>query len=299
MHDKSQPTPGSAVALPGHRVVALEGRDAAAFAQAQFMNDVSGLQPGHWHWNGWLMPKGRVLALFALLKWSDQKLWLLCPDADPVALAEGLKRFLFRSKVTVEVRDDFRVDGRFAVPDVARGNAFDGDEESAVELDMGAEGGARCLRVRASDDTTRDADAGGVAARVGFEARWRLFDLEHGLPRLPASQIERWTPQQLSLERLHAFSVKKGCYPGQEIVARTHFLGKAKRGLALLEGDAAMDVDADVRDGEAALGGVTASVGVDGRHVALAVLPLGREGSTLQVDGQSVRESPMKSGLAR
>ena len=64
----------------------------------------------------------------------------------------------------------------------------------------------------------------------------QAFDLEHGLPRLPASQAEHWTPQQLSLERLGAFSVKKGCYPGQEIVARTHFLGKAKRGLALLEG---------------------------------------------------------------
>ena len=55
--------------------------------------------------------------------------------------------------------------------------------------------------------------------------------MRHGLPRLPASQREQWTPQQLALDRLAAYSVKKGCYPGQEIVARTHFLGKAKRSL--------------------------------------------------------------------
>ncbi len=299
MHDKSQAAPDPAVALPGYRVVALEGRDAATFAQAQFMNDVNGLQPGHWHWNGWLTPKGRVLGLFALLKWSDQKLWLLCPDADPVALAEGLKRFLFRSKVTVEVRDDLRVDGRFALPDVARGNSFDGDEESGVELDMGAEGGARCLRVRASAAATRDADAGDVAVREGLEARWTLFDLEHGLPRLPVSQIERWTPQQLSLERLHAFSVKKGCYPGQEIVARTHFLGKAKRGLALLESDMAMAVDQEVRSGDAVLGRVVTCANAGERHVALAVLPLGREDSALNIDGKAVRGSTFKGDLAR
>ena len=51
--------------LPGHAVLALAGRDAAKFAQAQFMGDVDALAPGHWHWNGWLTPKGRVLALFA------------------------------------------------------------------------------------------------------------------------------------------------------------------------------------------------------------------------------------------
>ena len=98
-------------------------------------------------------------------------------------------------------------------------------------------------------------------------ARWQAFDVEHGLPRLPDSQVEHWTPQQLSLERLGAFSVKKGCYPGQEIVARTHFLGQAKRGLALLEGTAQMPVAADVNTETGALGKVIASVADGGRHL--------------------------------
>lgn len=294
MHDKSPALSDTMFALPGQHVIALDGHDAAAFAQAQFMNDVNGLQPGQWHWNGWLTPKGRVLALFALLRWSEQRIWLLVPDADAIALAEGLRRFLFRSKVKVEVREDLWVAGGFAPPLDARDNTFSGNEDG-VELDMGADGGARCVRI-VSRDVVPDLD---VAPDETRESQWELSDLEHGLPRLPASQIERWTPQQLSLERLRGFSVKKGCYPGQEIVARTHFLGKAKRGLVLLEGNAQMAVGAEVRDGETALGPVIASADAGGRHVALAVLPLGRGEPALLVDGQAVRVGPLKDGLAR
>ncbi|MGH8085816.1 MAG: YgfZ/GcvT domain-containing protein [Lysobacter sp.] len=274
----------------------MDGRDAAAFAQAQFMNDLNGLQAGQWHWNGWLAPKGRVLALFALLKWSEQRIWLLVPDADAIALTEGLKRFLFRSKVAIEVRDDLQVRGAFATPAIARDNTFSDDGNNSVELDMGAEGGARYLRLIAREQPS-DTDV--AQDGTGEIARWKAFDLEHGLPRLPASQLEHWTPQQLSLDRLHGFSVKKGCYPGQEIVARTHFLGKAKRGLALLQGDASMTAGDEVRAGDAVLGAVIASADADGRHVALAVLPLGREASPLSLDDQLVREGALKAGLAR
>ena len=81
---------------------------------------------------------------------------------------------------------------------------------------------------------------------MAAELAWRQWDLRFGLPRLDASQQEQWTPQQLSLERLRAFSVSKGCYPGQEIVARTHFLGKAKRGLVALCAAAPIPSDAEV-----------------------------------------------------
>ena len=68
MPDNLQAADRPAFALPDHRVIALDGRDAIAFAQAQFMNDVAPLAVGRWQWNGWLTPKGRVIALFALLQ---------------------------------------------------------------------------------------------------------------------------------------------------------------------------------------------------------------------------------------
>ena len=94
--------------------------------------------------------------------------------------------------------------------------------------------------------------------------------------------------------------MKKGCYPGQEIVARTHFLGKVKRGVALLASDAPMEVGAEVRAGDTPLGTVASSCSLpsDG-CVALAVLPLERSAADLFVDGRPVREGELLSGLAR
>ena len=100
MPDKSHATPDGLFALSNHRLMALSGRDALAFSQAQFMNDVTLLRDGQWQWNGWLTPKGRVIALFALLRVDGETLWLVLPDADPGPLAEispGLTAEEFRS----------------------------------------------------------------------------------------------------------------------------------------------------------------------------------------------------------
>jgi len=276
-------------ALPGYRVLTLCGRDATAFAQAQFMNEVAALAPSQWQWNGWLTPKGRVVALFALLKLDAQTLWLLLPDANPTVLAMQLQRFVFRSKVAIAPRDDLPVSGVFAVPIQAIGSSFAGSALAPVELDFGGAGGARTLRI-----------GGKEASQVpGDMTRWAAFDLAHGLPRLPESQSGQWTPQQLSLDRLRAYSVKKGCYPGQEIVARTHFLGQAKRGLALFDAADAIPVGGEVRDGDRVLGTVVSAASDSQGHCALAVLPLEREVVALHANGTCLRERPLFGGLAR
>jgi len=274
--------------LPDHRVLTLSGRDAAAFAHAQFMNDVAGLPVGNWQWNGWLTPKGRLVALFALIRRDEQALWLLLPDADPMDLATALQRFVFRSKVTFECRADLIVSGRFSQP-VRASQARFSEAGDGIELDMGAAGGPRALRI--------GADAG--VATDGSH-RWATFDLEHGLPRLPPSQAGQWTAQQLSLDRLRAYSVRKGCYPGQEIVARTHFLGQAKRGLALLGADAPIAPGEEVGDGARAIGTLVSVARDDAGTTALAVLPLERDLAPMLSAGNiALRERTLLEGLGR
>ena len=285
MPDNPQAGSAQEFRLPGHDLLSIAGRDATAFAQAQFMNEVAALPVGHWQWNGWLTPKGRVIALFALLKRDAETLWLLLPDTDATDLAAKLQRYVFRSKLVLAARDDLHANGRFAAPAQASGATFavDGD---ALELDFGGDGGPRTMRISPS---AANADAASAA-------RWRRFDLQHGLPRLRDDQIEAWTPQQLSLERLRAFSVKKGCYPGQEIVARTHFLGQVKRGLAMFEADAPIPAGAEVRDGERTLGGIVSTAG----NIALAVLPLERDANAaFYSDSIALHEQPLLGGLAR
>lgn len=283
--DAALPAP---FALPGHGVLELAGPDASAFAQAQCMNDVSALGERQWQWNGWLTPKGRLVALFALLRLDGARLWLVSPDYPAAALGERLRRFVFRSKLELRVRDELRVAGAFHAPTQAAGPIAAAAGEDSVELDLGADGGPRTLRI-APSPAPEDADAA---------MRWRAFDLVHGLPRLPDAQSEQFTPQMLSLQRLRAFSVRKGCYPGQEIVARTHFLGQSKRGLALLRSDRPFPEGAQVHDDARAIGAIASSARGEDGHLALAVLPHER-GQALHVDGHPVRERPLREGLAR
>ena len=275
-------------ALPDHAVIALEGVDATAFAQAQFANDVVALAPGYWQWNAWLTPKGRVIALFSLLKQSEDRLLLLVPDMDTEVMATQMQRLVFRRKLKVEARSDLQVSGAFTAP-VTAGNARIGIADEVIELDYGDAGQPRVLRI-----------APGINAPLDIQAclQWKQYDLLHGLVRLPPEQREQWTPQQLSLERLPAFSVKKGCYPGQEIVARTHFLGKAKRGLVVFESDATLEAGMEVSDGERVVGSVI-SVCHGKAPLALAVLPLERPSGALHAGEAALLEVALRSGLER
>ncbi|QIL20481.1 folate-binding protein YgfZ [Thermomonas sp. HDW16] len=270
--------------LPGHDVLALEGRDAVAFAQAQFMNDVAALADGQWQWNGWLTPKGRVIALFALLRFDAEKLWLVLPDVLSRDLATQLQRYVFRSKVTLKPMDMCSV-GSFDAPYKATGASFAVFEEGEVELDMGGEGGPRCLQISYVPAPENEEAA----------ARWNAADLAYGLPRLRDAQVEAWTPQQLSLDRLKAFSVKKGCYPGQEIVARTHFLGQVKRGLALFESATPFEAGSEVRADERAIGSIVSTAG----SLALAVMPLDADTASLTVGETALTPRPLLGGLQR
>jgi folate-binding protein YgfZ len=277
-------------ALPGHRVIALEGRDAVAFAQSQCMNDVEAAPPGRWQWNGWLTPKGRVIALFALVRVGPDSVWLIVPDADVHALAERLQRFVLRRQLHLSVRGDLHAAGRCEAPDQAAGASFAGDAESGIELDFSGFGLRRTLRIAPGHPAPTDEDA---------DMRWRASDLRLGFPRLPASQSEQWTPQMLSLDRLHAFSVKKGCYPGQEIVARTHFLGQVKRGLTMFECAAEPEVGGNIEVGAATLGQVVSTARNGEGWIALAVLPVELPEAQIATQGIVLRERALLAGLAR
>ena len=278
--------------LSGHQLLSLDGPDAAAFAHAQFSSDVTALPVRHWQWSAWLSAKGRTIAVFQLIRVDEERILLVLADGDADAIASQLQRFVFRRKVKIAVRDDRIVAGSFTAPEAASDAAIAVHGET-LELDVGSDALPRTLRIAPLDGSAAADDAGFVLA-------WRQSDLRYGLPRLAADQREQWTPQQLGLDRLNGYSVKKGCYPGQEIVARTHFLGKAKRGLMLISAAKPIEAGSEVRADDAVLGPVV-SASADGTHWSgLAVVPLERDAAaSLMVHGHPVTEEPLAEGLAR
>ncbi|HET6603932.1 MAG TPA: folate-binding protein [Xanthomonadaceae bacterium] len=284
---------GHCVRLPGWHVLQAEGPEAGVFLQAQTMNDLRALHDGHWQWNGCLSAKGRLFALFALLRVTADRFWLVAPDVPAEDLAAHLQHYVFRSKVRLTAHGEIAAFGRFgSVPQGlprAQGTAAGiAGSDGPVVLDFSG-ATARWLVLAG--------DLEGAVEEESDAQRFMAEDLRHGLPHLGPQHREAFTPQMLSLERIAAFSLKKGCYPGQEIVARTHFLGQAKRSLTLLRVAGPATPGQDVSGGA---GGpiVSAAPGPDGSTLALAVLPQPVPADLL-VNGAAAEPLALSEGLAR
>ncbi len=278
---KSILSPGSCPALDGVGVLAVEGRDAGAFLQSQTMNDAMALSPGEWQWNGWLSPKGRLIALFLLVREAPEQWLLVLPDFAAAELAALLQRFVFRSQLRLVPAPGLQA-AAGPVPKVGA-RQWSGGRGDGIGISLPGPSGSRGLWLLAAEHPAL------APGKPALDQAWFSADLAIGLPRLPLAGREVWTPQMLSLERLDAFSLAKGCYPGQEIVARTHYLGQAKRALAHLEG-------IDLKAGAAveALGGAAGTVvcaTADGRG-ALAVLALDAQ-EPLVAGGLPCRRLPL------
>ncbi len=255
--------PVSGFALPTTHIIYANGRDAGVFLQAQLMNDVAALSDGQWQYTGWLNAQGRVLALFQLLKLSDEQFLIVLNSLDPEWLIDNLKRFVFRSKVSFTAMPSLFASGEILTAEniLPAEQGFYGDIESQLSINLP---GTLC---------SRRLHLSKISAHANDQAldQWHCIDMANGWPWIDNALQNLWTPQMLSLQTLNAFSLKKGCYPGQEIVARTHYLGKSKRHLVNLIGQNLISSQAVQQNGIDIGKVVNAN---QTRNFAIAVLPV-------------------------
>jgi len=205
--------------LPTLGVVRLEGTDAIPFLQGQVTADLRLLKTGDSVGAAWCTPQGRVIALMHVLRQDDSLLCVL-PRELAAGVAGRLGRFVLRAKVSVSDQS-----GSLAVAGLA-GRPGSGPEAAGggaiLRLPAGRE-----LVVAPGDRIEPAPDTVSVAPATAWEAAC----IRLGEPEVYASTSEAWIPQMLNLDLLGAVSFRKGCYPGQEIVARTQNLGRIKRRL--------------------------------------------------------------------
>lgn len=185
----------------------IEGPDALAFAHAQFSSNVQSLAVGAWQFSAWLNAQGRVRALFHLARLDEQRLLLLLRGGEAAPLGEALRRYMFRARLALQASP-----WRVLATGAAQPMHAVRDEPDVIVLGC--------------DTHSLQLLADGVG-----DTHWRALQLEQGWPWLPASTLETLLPPALSLHRLQAVAIDKGCYPGQEIVARLHWRGGHKRHL--------------------------------------------------------------------
>jgi len=216
----------------------LRGADALTFLQGQVTNDIKLLDGHNAHYTGYCNPKGRMLALFLAFSHHDH-VHLQMPRELIESIAKRLKMYVMRSKVTVQDVTESII--RIGL------NGHDATEllkplfteipQNAYEL-VSSENGAILKLAGATpryEIFTDIANAPAIwnalkqnAKPVGA-ACWEWLEIQAGIPVITLKTQEEFVPQMLNLDALNAINYKKGCYTGQEIVARTHYLGKVKR----------------------------------------------------------------------
>jgi folate-binding protein YgfZ len=245
-------------------VVRVNGADAVPFLQGQVTNDVVGLDDRS-RLAAYTTAQGRVIALLRLLR-RDDALYALLPAELAPGVIDRLRRFVLRAKVRIDLLDDWSVTGlqistRLATPSAPA--ASETTAEAGLVFDY--PDGRRAIARR-----------GAAADEAVTEQWWQAADIAAGVPQVGAETSEHYVPQMLNLDLLEAISFSKGCYTGQEIVARTQNLGRIKRRTFryAIRSDEAPPPLTALNLGPAKVGEVIMSARVDGGAELLAVVAL-------------------------
>lgn len=216
----------------------VEGADATSFLQGQVTNDIKLLNGSNSQYAGYCTPKGRLLAIFLAFAHHDH-LHLQLNGALTESVIKRLRMYVLRSKVTLtDVSDSIvRIGLAGANAEAALRNVFSEVPQQAHQL-VNLES-ANILRlpgptpryeIFASLENAANLwsqlQAGCTAIGAGG---WDWLEIQAGIPDITPTTLEAFVPQMVNLDLLGGINFKKGCYTGQEIVARTHYLGKVKR----------------------------------------------------------------------
>ncbi len=301
---------GGVICDLSHRgLIAVSGEDAFTFLQGQLSCDLNEVSPSRSRLAAWCSSKGRVLTLFRVIH-ADDGVLLELPASQIETALKRLKMYVLRARVSLDdVSDEFIRLG------LAGKNAGDALEEKFAPLPQAADDAvvaddSRLIRLHGDPprfqfigDPERARALWRSAAETltpaGIEV-WALLEILAGVPEL--TDADQHLPQMLNLDLLAGVSFKKGCYVGQEIVARTHHLGRLKRRMYLIaaagERPAAGAALVNAEDGSEAGRIVSSAPRADGDgFAALAVLRIdAAESSELclsAADGPKVELLPM------
>jgi folate-binding protein YgfZ len=263
-------------------LILAEGPDAGSFLQGQLTNDVLLLPVGQARFAGYCSAKGRLMASFIVLKLSAEKFLLVCHKDLMQSTVKRLSMFVMRAKLKLsDVSEQFELRGLLG--DVANQacpslktelpwRAHTEGQTHFIKLHSAHSSGMavpRILWLGLKDDVSSNGFLAQPMPVLDAE-EWQLAEVLSGISMVQTATSEAFVPQMLNYESVEGVSFKKGCYPGQEVVARSQFRGTLKRRAYIVASEAPMHVGQDVfaaDDAEQACGTVATVAKSDGQHV--------------------------------
>ncbi|OFC60499.1 folate-binding protein [Acidithiobacillus caldus] len=268
-------------------ILHCHGADAEKFLQGQFSNDLTSLPSPGGQWSSYSTAKGRMIANFYLLR-DEDGFWLLLSRDLTETVAQRLRKFRLMAKVDIE--DAGTTHALLALWGVGAAEVLGnpgGEDALARPHTVSVRNSARVVRLPWPEPSFLILASGDDVASWGEQLRargaheatgadWRLGSIRAGIAFINAATTEQVIPQELNLEVLGGISFTKGCYPGQEIVARSHYLGRLKNQCYRLRAHAPLAPGRAIFSaamGEQSIGLVIQAAAVgDGSFEALAVV---------------------------
>lgn len=210
-----------------YALIRVSGADAKAFLHTQFTQDIAHLTDDEVRLGGYCSAKGRLYAIFYAYA-EGETVFLLMHHSVAETVIKRLRMFVLRMKAVLEdISDQYHISGFVGQNALVNGmkQTTDGSIRLGILPSVFDEPNTHSLpreiRITAqSSQTTTDASE---------LALWHWLDIHAGIAHVTADISEAFVPQMMNLDRIGGVNFKKGCYPGQEIVARSHYLGKLKR----------------------------------------------------------------------
>ncbi|WP_162617858.1 YgfZ/GcvT domain-containing protein [Salinicola halophilus] len=294
------------------KILECEGVDAERFLQGQMSANVEHADGRLAPLTAFSTPKGRMIANAEVLKVAEHRYWLLLDVSLAEPLAQQLNKFAPFYKTTLTRRDDIALFGVVGEPTSLSLTDLPELPARAWEMRQNPTGlalrhpGPRPRWLFALDEANAIAQWNRLAIDLPAAGNrfWKREDIAAGIAWLNAERSDGYLPQMLNWEALGGISFRKGCYTGQEIVARAHFRGQVKRRLqiATLTGATPPLPGAEIRDAAGKRVGelFQAIESADGDEcLALIILNTGKESEPLYLDERAVSVHPLPYPLER
>lgn len=262
-------------------VIQLTGQDTLKFLQGQCTQDVMQLKPNQPMAGAFCNAKGRMISnvQLVLVNQEPTEVLMICHKSSAEALFNHLKKYaaFFRGMKLNYASDAYRGFGISGLEEVSLASTQEQFTTSAV-FGWDAQ---RAMLWQSSDLELPE-----FAAEANDQSlnEWQAQDIQSQKLWLDSDQIESWIPQNVSLDELDGISFKKGCYTGQEVIARLHFKGQSKKRLFALTASSDKPFTDSIYNGEKAIGQVIQRATVGQTQFALAVLPTTASDAPLYLD---------------
>ncbi len=310
----SDPSPSLFFSNLSHMgLMSVTGEQGRSFIHGQVTTDITSLNSDQWRWGAHCDPKGKMLASFRAFAIEDALLMMMPTDTLAVDLPQLAKYAVFSKAELANVTEDYLILGvageqaQTWVNEHFTTEGYSSIDQELTEIPGGVllKDGERFIIVM--DKETAQSFLTSINQDIFEASVWQALEINSGYPNIAAPHQSQFVPQMCNLQAVNGISFNKGCYMGQETIARMKYRGGNKRALYILSGTSSEVITLDTKlelaleDGFKRTGAIIEIVQADGQVLMTAVLPNDTESTAkLRIagdEGSSLTITPLPYSL--